>query len=52
MVVELPPGLDEHFGFAQADKPLTMQVCIPQLAVTVFKRATKALALKSASIPI
>jgi hypothetical protein len=29
-----------------------MQACIPQLAVTVFKRATKALALRSASIPI
>jgi hypothetical protein len=39
MVVELPPGLDEHFGFAHADQPLTMQACIPQLAVTVFKRA-------------
>src|SRR5215212_8908669 len=39
MVVELPPGLDEHYGFAEADKPLTMQACIPQLAVTALKRA-------------
>jgi hypothetical protein len=52
MVVELPPGLDKHFGFAQANKSLTMQACIPQLAVTAFKRATKALALRPASIPI